>query len=56
MDGECIDCAATIEIPSDALEGEIVGCPDCGLDFVIVQEDGSLVIHELLIDGEDWGE
>ena len=53
----CIDCGVMIEIPDDSLPGEIIGCPDCGLDYVVV-EDGSglLYIQELTIEGEDWGE
>jgi alpha-aminoadipate carrier protein LysW len=53
----CIDCGATIKIPKDAIEGEIVGCPDCGLDYVATKEDsGVLKLQELTIEGEDWGE
>ena len=54
---DCTDCGGIIEIPEDVLTGEILSCPDCGLDYV-VEEDGTglLVIKELTIDGEDWGE
>ena len=54
---DCTDCGGIIEITEDVLVGEIISCPDCGLDYVI-EEDGSglLVIKELIIEGEDWGE
>ena len=54
---DCTDRGGIIEIPEDVLTGEILSCPDCGLDYV-VEEDGTglLVIKELTIDGEDWGE
>lgn len=53
----CIDCEALIEVPEDAVPGEIVSCPDCGLDYVVEKsESGQLVLKELEIEGEDWGE
>lgn len=53
----CMDCEALIEIPEDSLSGEIISCPDCGLDFAIVEDEtGLLSIQELVIEGEDWGE
>ncbi len=57
MSNACMDCGADMEVPNDSLLGEIVGCPDCGLDYVIeVDESGSKQLTELLIEGEDWGE
>lgn len=57
MSVKCVDCGAVVEIPQDAINGEIISCPDCGLDFVTVaDESGLLSIQELMIDGEDWGE
>ena len=52
----CKDCGSEIEIPEDAEEGEIIGCGDCGLDFIVKKENGRIVIQELTIEGEDWGE
>lgn len=53
----CVDCDAMVEIPEDAIPGEIVSCPDCGLDYVVVQDEtGVLSLKELTIKGEDWGE
>jgi len=40
LKAKCKECGADIEIPDDALPGEIVSCPDCGLEDI----------------GEDWGE
>ena len=53
---KCKDCDADINIPEDVEEGEIIGCADCGLDFIIKNENGSFTIQELAIEGEDWGE
>lgn len=53
----CVDCGAEIEIPEDVIQGEIISCPDCGLDFVAMEdESGLLSLQELMIEGEDWGE
>jgi len=57
MANACMDCGAGLDVPSDSLSGEIIGCPDCGLDYVIeTDESGSKQLKELLIEGEDWGE
>ncbi len=53
----CIDCSAILEVPSDAVNGEIISCPDCGLDYVIeIGENGKKDLKQLTVDGEDWGE
>ena len=53
----CTDCEAGIELLDDAIDGEIVGCPDCGLDYVVEKEEsGVKSLIELNIEGEDWGE
>jgi len=57
MNETCIDCTAPLEVPSDALDGEIIDCPDCGLDYVMeVGEEGKKELKQLTVDGEDWGE
>lgn len=54
---DCIDCGLSLEIPEDAISGEIIGCPDCGLDYVVSPgETDSLILTELVLEGEDWGE
>lgn len=53
----CDDCGAPINFPEDVITDEIIGCSDCGLDYVVVKnETGELSLSELLIEGEDWGE
>jgi alpha-aminoadipate carrier protein LysW len=53
----CLECDAKLEIPADVISGEIISCPDCGMDFEIQIINGKkfeLKIAE--IEGEDWGE
>ncbi len=53
----CPDCEAEIEVPKDAMIGEIVSCPDCGLDLEVVEIDKStLALERISIEKEDWGE
>jgi alpha-aminoadipate carrier protein LysW len=53
----CPDCEAEIEVPADAMIGEIVSCPDCGLDLEVVEVDESkMALERISIEKEDWGE
>jgi alpha-aminoadipate carrier protein LysW len=53
----CSECFAEFGVPNDLEEGEIITCPDCGLDYVIeIDEEGKKVLKELTLEGEDWGE
>ena len=51
----CPECEATLTIPADAMEGEIVPCPDCGaeLEVVSVAPVALALAPEVQ---EDWGE
>ena len=54
MFATCPECAAQIE-QDDVMEGEIVDCPDCGVELEVVS------ISPLRLDlapeeEEDWGE
>ena len=51
----CSECAADITLADDTLQGEIIPCPDCGVELEVM----SLVplVMELAPDEEeDWGE
>jgi alpha-aminoadipate/glutamate carrier protein LysW len=51
----CPECNATITFAADAVEGEIVTCPDCNVDlevFSIHPPELSLAPEA----AEDWGE
>ncbi|MEM1530530.1 MAG: alpha-aminoadipate/glutamate carrier protein LysW/ArgW [Candidatus Bathyarchaeia archaeon] len=53
----CPECDAEIEVPDDAISGEIVSCPDCGLDLEVkFDESGMVSLKVAEIEGEDWGE
>jgi len=54
---KCPDCDAELEVPEDAMQGEILTCPSCGLELEVKRvKGGSVELQELGIEGEDWGE
>ena len=52
----CLECDARINVPSDALDGEIVTCPECGMSFEVYKKGGEYAIRSAQVTGEDWGE
>lgn len=53
----CPDCEAGIKVPEDAMVGEIVSCPDCGLDLEVASVGaGGVELQRISIEKEDWGE
>ena len=51
----CPECDATVEIPTDAMENELVSCLECGTELEIMKLDP--VELELAPEvEEDWGE
>jgi len=54
---KCLECDAELEIPEDVISGEIVSCPDCGMDYEVkLSSDGKVSLGTAEIEGEDWGE
>ncbi len=52
---ECVECAAELVLAADVEEGEIIVCPDCGVELEVVSLDP--VTCELAPEvEEDWGE
>jgi alpha-aminoadipate carrier protein LysW len=51
----CPECEAEITLEANAEVGEILVCPDCGVDLEVVSLDPAKV--ELApMEQEDWGE
>lgn len=51
----CPECEAEVRLEADAEAGEIIVCPDCGVDLEITSLDPAQV--ELApMEEEDWGE
>ncbi|RLI29415.1 lysine biosynthesis protein LysW [Candidatus Bathyarchaeota archaeon] len=54
---KCTECDAEFEVPDDVVVGEVISCPDCGLELEVVEIEGDTVKVKILqVSGEDWGE
>jgi len=53
---KCPDCEAAIDVPENAVQGEIVSCSDCGLDLEVAITPQGRSIKPVVIEKEDWGE
>lgn len=53
---KCPECDATITPPKDAIEGEIITCPDCGASFEIAKGSSGFELKPAQTVGEDWGQ
>jgi alpha-aminoadipate/glutamate carrier protein LysW len=51
---QCIECDADIEL-IDPIVGEIVVCPECGVDLEVMVLD-PITIAVAPMEQEDWGE
>lgn len=57
MKVNCQECDKELNVPDDAVKGEIVTCPDCGSDFEIANVNKNKVeLKPAEKVGEDWGE
>lgn len=52
---ECPECAATVPLQDDVVEGEIVQCAECGVELEVVI-DGGIALRLAPEEEEDWGE
>ena len=53
---KCSECDADIYTPTDALEGEIVTCADCGASFELIGSSDPFSLKPAQTVGEDWGQ
>ena len=52
----CSECDADVSVPSDAIEGEIVTCAECGASFELVKAPNGFELKPAQTVGEDWGQ
>jgi alpha-aminoadipate carrier protein LysW len=50
----CPECDATLDL-KEVVQGEIVVCPDCGVDLEVASVD-PLTVALAPMEEEDWGE
>lgn len=51
----CLECDAEVDIPGDAMENELVACPECGVELEIMSLNPIALELAPEIE-EDWGE
>ena len=52
---KCIECEAEITLEADTEVGEILVCPDCGVDLEVTSLDPA-ALELAPMEQEDWGE
>ncbi len=52
----CTECDANVNIPTDAVEGEIVTCAECGASYELVKTSNGFELKPAQTVGEDWGQ
>jgi alpha-aminoadipate carrier protein LysW len=55
MKGLCPECEGEVNIPDDAQTGEILVCPDCGVELELTGVDPAQ-LKLAPKEAEDWGE
>ncbi len=56
MEARCPVCGSTLEVPDDAIPGELLDCNSCGALLEVFDDSGTLSLREAGGVLEDWGE
>ena len=51
----CVECATVINLEENTEVGEIIVCPDCGVDLEVMSLD-PVQVELAPMEQEDWGE
>jgi alpha-aminoadipate/glutamate carrier protein LysW len=51
----CPECEADITLDTTVIQGEILVCPDCGVDLEVMSLE-PVIIEVAPMEEEDWGE
>ena len=51
----CPECEAEITLDTTVIQGEILVCPDCGIDLEVMSIE-PVTIEVAPMEEEDWGE
>lgn len=55
MSALCPECEATLTL-TNVMQGEIVVCPDCGVDLEVTAVEPAVALALAPQEAEDWGE
>jgi len=56
MEARCPICGSTLEVPDDAIPGELIDCNSCGALLEVFNDNGAISLREAGGVLEDWGE
>ena len=57
MKVSCCECYFEFEIEDDVMLGEIIECPDCGIELEVIEvKNSGVVLQKAEAEEEDWGE
>lgn len=57
MKAVCSECGGMVDVPDDAIVGEIVECADCGTEYEVASIGvGGVSLKKAEATKEDWGE
>ena len=57
MNTSCTEGGAELNVPGDAIVGEIVSCKDCSMEYEVAEvSSGNVLLKPAEQVGEDWGE
>jgi alpha-aminoadipate carrier protein LysW len=51
----CPECEAEIDLDANVMQGEILVCPDCGVDLEVISTS-PVTVEVAPMEEEDWGE
>jgi len=54
-EGTCLECGVKIGLADDTVQGEMLQCPDCGVDLEVTSLE-PLTLDVAPQEEEDWGE
>ena len=52
---ECVGCGASVQLPNDVMENEIMQCSDCGVELEVLSVEPLILAMAPEVE-EDWGE
>jgi alpha-aminoadipate carrier protein LysW len=55
LTAECPVCGTDVELAAGTVQGELITCPDCGVELEVISLDPPQ-IEEAPQEEEDWGE
>lgn len=52
---DCPECGNSISVAADVMQGEILPCPECGVELEVIKLE-PLTVDFAPTEMEDWGE